>query len=134
MMGRMILMLVLLVGALTACDGGGTNTDDEIRNAYGVVRDYLQAKAASDEAGIRANICSAMEADIDRETYSFAGMNTVVEGLSCEVDLDASSVACSGYFTVEYGGGDTSEFPLTTYNIVKEDDVWKWCGTRNEGE
>lgn len=130
-MGRIMLIMLLLASILTAC-GGSDNKEQEIGNAYSVVRDYLQAKAASDETGIRANICSAMEADIDRETYSFAGMNTVVEGLSCDVDLDSSTVACAGYFTVQYGGGDTSEFPLTTYNIVKEDDVWKWCGERTE--
>jgi hypothetical protein len=130
-MGRMLLILVLLTSVLTAC-GGGTNTEEEIENARAVVQNYLQAKADSDETGIRANICSAMEADVERETYSFAGMNTVVEGLSCTVDLDTSTVACQGYFTVQYGGGDTSEFPLATYNIVKEDDVWKWCGEQTE--
>lgn len=124
------LTLILLLGAvfLAACGGGGDKQGAEREQALNTVINYLNAKAGSDEAGIRANICSAMEADVEQETFSFAGVNAQLEGASCTIDLDASSATCSGYITIEYGQGDTREFPLSTYNIVKDDGLWKWCG------
>lgn len=126
-MKSLLLTYLLCAMCLTACGGGGDNKADETRNAHTAVINYLEAKATGDEEGIRANICSAMEADIEREIYSFAGVSAQLEGASCQIDVDAQTATCSGYITALYGA-DTREFPLSTYNIVKDDGVWKWCG------
>lgn len=131
-MKRLTLMMGLCVLALVAC-GGGNTSDDSGVDASNTVINYLDAKVKGDEAGIRANICSAMEADIEREIYSFSGVNAQLEGASCDIDLEASKAVCSGSITAEYGA-DTREFPLTTYNIVKDDGVWKWCGEATANE
>jgi len=91
------------------------------------VEDYLTAKVAGDETTLRGLLCSSMEADLQREAESFAGLDAKLEGMSCQRQGDSDVVTCSGQIVATYGTENTS-FPLTSYKVVQEDGEWKWCG------
>ena len=93
-----------------------------------IVEQYIQAKANGDEQGIRALICSEMEASIPLETLTFQGIEGVeVAEMSCQQRNNSDVVECTGHITALYGS-EVSEFPLTNYKVVQEDAEWKWCG------
>ncbi len=118
----MALLITALSLLLAACAPAG--------DAASVVETYLQAKAAGDRAGVQANLCAAMEADLDREALSFANVETRINEIACEVfstEGETGTVACSGAIIANYGGDDTL-FPFSSYRVVQEDGVWKWCG------
>jgi hypothetical protein len=108
-------------------DNGASDTTSNNQQAARVVEAYLQAKVASDYDGVRANLCAAMEADLDREAFSFSGVSAEIENMMCAVDAGGQTVTCAGQIAALYGG-DTRFFELSTYNVVQEDGVWKWCG------
>ncbi len=140
-----ILLLPLIALMLTACDGGttpggttpggttpggaggdtGTTTTDQ--QAARVVEAYLRAKVDGDSDGVRANLCPAMEADFEREAFSFSGVEADLEDMLCAVDAGGQTVTCAGRIVALYGA-DTRFFELSTYNVVRDDGVWKWCG------
>jgi hypothetical protein len=119
MKGTIFCMLLLVVSA--ACGGQPPDSD-----AADVVERYIQAKAAADSNTIRELLCSEREADFERESMSFKGIETRVENLACEHEA-AETVACAGAIVATYGKEDR-EFPLGNYRVVQEDGVWKWCG------
>ncbi|MGH2538660.1 MAG: hypothetical protein ACRDHL_14825, partial [Candidatus Promineifilaceae bacterium] len=91
------------------------------------VESYLQAKIEGDAAGIRALLCSEMEAFLEREQHTFDSVTGVrLEDSACE-PAGEGRVACSGKIVALYGAEET-EFPLGTYRVVQEDGEWKWCG------
>ena len=116
---RWLLLLGFVVLAACSTSGGGDPAK--------VVADYLTAKVAADEAALRPLLCSSMEADLAREASSFAGLGARLENMTCTRNGDANSVTCTGAIVATYGT-EESEFPLSTYSVVQEDGVWKWCG------
>ncbi|MCL4803849.1 MAG: hypothetical protein KJ046_06100 [Anaerolineae bacterium] len=133
-MNRIIVLVALLVFlALTACGGSGdggsqSGTDRPAR----AVESYLNAKVQGDQNGIRSGLCSAMEADLERELHAFETVsNATIENMSCASDDPSSqaetTVRCSGEIVALYGTEETN-FPLTSYRAVSEDGEWKWCG------
>lgn len=117
---KRLLLLGLMVVALVGCGGG----DDPAA----AVESYLEAKVAADEAAIRALLCSEMEADLERETLTFAGVSGAeIQELSCQRVGETDTVKCNGQIVALYGT-EENVFPLTTYRVVQEDGEWKWCG------
>jgi hypothetical protein len=100
--------------------------------AADAVERYLTAKVNTDEAGVRALLCPAMEADLPREITSFSGVTGArIDGMDCTAaageNADAATVTCAGTIVAEYGA-EATEFPLRTYTAVLDDGEWKWCG------
>lgn len=114
---------------LAACGGGGTNTGDaDSAGAIGVVERYLQAKITADEAGLRAVMCSELEATIENEALSFSGVTDPrIENMACTFNAADNTVACTGQIVATYGT-EVQTFPLQTYSVAQEDGEWKWCG------
>jgi hypothetical protein len=126
----------LLLGSLAACGGGdaagSAPPGDPPARA---VEAYLSAKVSRDADAVRAGLCSAMEADLERETRTFESVsNVAIENMSCASDDPAAEsetvVRCSGEIVALYGLEET-RFPLAAYRAVSEDGEWRWCG---EGE
>jgi hypothetical protein len=119
-----LFLLVMMAGLLAACGGNGGGDDSA---AASVVETYLTAKVAGDRDGVRDNLCAAMEADLDREALSFSGVQAEINDMACTVNEGGATVTCSGQIEALYGA-DTRFFELGTYNVVRDDGVWKWCG------
>ncbi len=137
---RILFLLILLTSALlVACDNGGgseDNSDTSTDNsaAAKTVLDYLTAKVSSEEDAIRALLCADMEADLPRESASFASVQASLEDAACEVgqalseaDGDFTLVSCTGSIEALYGTENRS-FELGTYRTTQEDGEWKYCG------
>lgn len=133
-MNRIFVIVALLaLLSLSACGGSGNDgsqsgTDRPAR----AVESYLSAKVQGDQDGIRSGLCSAMEADLERELHAFESVSdATIENMSCVSDDPATKtetvVRCSGEIVALYGTEETS-FPLTSYRSVNEDGEWKWCG------
>lgn len=114
-----VFALFLLLLAACAPQSGGDPAE--------TVEQYLTAKVASDEEALRGLLCAEMEADLRRESTSFASVDAQIEGMDCMRDGDSNVVTCTGQIVATYGTENTS-FPLTSYRVVLEDGEWKWCG------
>ncbi len=118
-MRKVIVLFLLLL--LTACGG------DDGETAVQTVENYMQAKIDTDADTIHALLCSEMEANAERETRTFQGVdNPRIEAMSCTFDGE-ETVNCTGKIVATYGTED-NEFPFTNYRVVQEDGEWKWCG------
>lgn len=115
----MALLLPLLLSACAGGQGGGDPAD--------AVEKYLTAKIAGDAEGVKALLCSAMEADLDREANSFAAVDAELEGMDCQREGSTDVVRCAGKIVAVYGT-EAMDFPLTAYAVVQEGGDWKWCG------
>jgi hypothetical protein len=116
-----VLFLTLLLG-LTGCDSG-----DEKSQA---VTDYLQAKVDGDAEALRGLLCAALESTVEIEANSFAGVDATLQDVSCtseNIDDKTARVTCEGYILLDYGQ-EQNELPLGTYQVVNQNDEWKWCG------
>ena len=126
-------LLLGLIALLAACGGGGGDSPGTIGPAETVER-YLTAKVGRDTDTVRALLCSAAEANLERESRAFETVSDArIEGMKCTVTHesdDAATVSCEGRIVASYGMEET-EFDLSSYRVVKEDGEWKWCG---EGE
>lgn len=114
-------VLCLFALVLAACAGG------QPEDPAPVVARYIEAKAASDRDTIASLICADLESQIDLEALSFSGVEAQAQDLTCTKDANADTVTCSGAIVAVYAG-ENREFPLSTYRVVQEDGVWKWCG------
>jgi hypothetical protein len=105
----------------------GCSTEND--NPAAAVERYLTAKVAGDRDTLRELLCSEREADLNREAASFASVTDAsIQDMRCELTPDSSNtVTCAGQITATYGTEQTS-FPLTSYRVVQEDGIWKWCG------
>ena len=118
---RKIIAFFYLSLLLVACGSPAGNPAD-------TVEQYIQAKAAGDKNTLQTLLCSEMEARLEQESMTFAGVQGVeVQEMSCQQVGDTETVACTGQITALYGTEETA-FPLTTYRVVEEDGQWKWCG------
>lgn len=120
------LMIALLVLVLVGCGNTGDPSTANV-DAGKVVEQYMQAKIDSNRDRVRDLLCSAQEANLDREAQSFSGVKAHLDNVTCQKGPNANTVTCSGAIVAEYNGENTN-FPLTKYNVVQEDGVWKWCG------
>lgn len=121
---KKLMMFIALLLLLAACGGGD---GDGGETAVLTVENYMQAKVATDANTIRALLCSEMEANAERETLTFQGVdNPRIEAMDCTFD-GQETVSCTGKIIATYGTED-NEFPFTNYRVVQEDGEWKWCG------
>ena len=121
-------LFVLLVVLLVACNGG---RQAGVPDPANMVERYLQAKISGDSDTIRELLCSEMEAELERELHAFDTVaDARLEDVSC-IGINAFTVSCEGRIVATYGTEET-EFPLSTYRIVDEDNTWKWCGEASQ--
>lgn len=132
-MRKLSLLLLLTIALLVACGGGTGGGDTEEAAAPGLpdpaqtVERYLTAKVARDAETVRALLCSAMEADLERETHTFDTVSDArIEDMACAA-IDADTVQCEGRIVASYGTEET-EFALSSYRVVEEDGEYRWCG------
>ena len=116
------LILISLLFIVTACASDGNVSDP----AETVIQ-YMQAKVDGDKETLSTLLCAEMESILTRESQSFATVDAVLEDATCQRDDDSETVTCTGAIVADYGGEDT-EFPLTSYRVIQEDGMWKWCG------
>ena len=114
----LLLVGILLLVSCTSSGGG---------DPAKVVEQYLQAKVASDQKAMQGLLCSSMEANLEQEASSFAGLSAKLDGMSCTRQGDSDVVTCTGKIVATYGTENT-DFPLVSYKVVQEDGAWKWCG------
>jgi hypothetical protein len=112
-------LMLFTVFVLSGCAPQTADPSDTVER-------YLQAKVEGDEAVVRSLLCSAMEADLNREVASFASVEARIEGMECQRG-EGDVVTCTGAIWITYGTEDR-EFPLESYRVVQEDGEWKWCG------
>lgn len=125
-MFKRLTLLTLFVVSLAACGAPSNGAGDPAK----VVEKYLQAKITTDEQGVRALLCAAMEKDLQQEATTFLGTDGVeMQGVACTFD-GASKVTCQGKIVAKYGQ-ETNEFPLVSYKVVQEAGEWKYCGETN---
>lgn len=118
---RTTVILMLLALLLVACSGGEGDPAETVET-------YLQAKVDGNRQEIQANLCSEMEAFLERESRTFESVSGVeLDGMSCQRVGDSDVVSCEGRIVALYGAEET-EFPLVSYRVVQEDGQWKWCG------
>ena len=117
-----LLLIMMFVFLLGACAPSGEQSDPT-----DTVIQYMQAKVDGDRDTLSSLLCAELESTLNREAQSFATVDAVLEEATCQREGDSDVVTCSGAIVADYGGEDT-EFPLTSYRVVQEDDMWKWCG------
>lgn len=113
---------LLFLVMLAAC----SSTSDD---AAEVVERYLRAKINGDESMLAELLCDEKVDLLAQEIASFATIDARIQGMACSKD-EGDTVTCEGAIIAVYGSEET-EFPLSTYRVVKEDDGWKWCGEAN---
>ena len=112
-------MIILI---LAACGGAGEGDPAD------TVENYLQAKVDGDSEAIGTLLCSAMEANLERESRTFESVSDVrIVDMACERVGDSDTVSCDGKIVAQYGAEET-EFALASFRVVQEDGEWKWCG------
>lgn len=115
--------LMVLLAMLVGCGGTGSPASDP----DDTVERYLTAKVAGEREQVQQLLCASMEADLDREALSFAGVEATIENMECRRDGESNTVTCAGEIKAVYGA-ETTSFPLGKYNVVLEDGQWKWRG------
>jgi hypothetical protein len=116
------LIFLLAVLMLSSCSDAGARDPAE------TVEKYLHAKVESDVIEIRSLLCSKMEEFLERESNTFASVSGVrIDEMECSSEGDEGVVRCSGKIIALYGT-EEQEFPLVSYQTVREAGEWKWCG------
>lgn len=115
-----LLLIIALLTTLTACDSSSTESDPA-----DTVLNYMLAKVDGDTDKLSSLLCAELESTLTRESESFSTVDAVLENATCQAE--GYIVTCTGAIVADYGGEDT-EFPLTSYRVVQEDGIWKWCG------
>ena len=121
-----IILLLVGIALLVSCTSSGAGDPAK------VVAQYLQAKVSAEQKTMQGLLCSSMEADLQREASSFAGLDAKVQDMTCMRQGDSDVVSCTGEIVATYGGEQTN-FPLVSYKVVQEDGEWKWCGEAATG-
>jgi hypothetical protein len=115
------LLLLLMIG-LAACA-----QDDPAA----MIEAYLQARVASDADVVRSLSCAAWEAEALAQADSFSSMNAELQDMACRQsgqDGDQMVVECDGKIVTTYANGETREWELGRYLVVREDGEWRMCG------
>lgn len=119
---RPLLCLVLLLMGAVACSP--QRSPDE------VVMRYLDARLSGDTVALTGLMCAPMESEVEVLANAFSGLGARLEGASCVIThsmTDRVTVQCRGAIVIAYDGEDT-HFPLGTYQLVREDGLWRVCG------
>ena len=121
-----VLMRVVAVFLfVTACTGSGNNA------AAQAVEIYLQALADKNLDQMIAVSCGDWEAQAHFELDTYVGVETRLEGVSCQVsstDGETASVTCVGKMVASYGAEDR-DFPFDDpFQVVQEGGEWRVCG------
>ncbi len=122
-----ILIIAVLPFVLAACGGQAVE-----RTAAEPVEAYVRALAAKDADQMFSVSCNAWEEQAQFELDTFVGVETVVEGLACQIAGTAGDytlVTCQGKIVANYGG-ENRDFDLAanTYQALQEDGEWRMCG------
>jgi hypothetical protein len=118
---KIFVSIAILLTAVACADAGAGDSAETVER-------YMQAKVDRDVEGIRALLCSEMEQYLERESNTFATVSGVeIEGMQCTEDEDEGVVRCEGKIVALYGTEEL-EFPLVSYQTIKEAGEWKWCG------
>ncbi len=92
------------------------------------VNQYLQAWVAGDGEAMKGLTCLAKQPDIQSQVDVFKGYTDVtLVGADCQREGESDIVRCQGKVAA-FAGDQWAEFPLGAYQVVQENDVWKWCG------
>lgn len=126
---RKIPSLFLLIAVLAGLAAGCT-AEQTPANA---IENYLQALAAKDQTAAVSNSCAAWEEQALAEGASFINVEVNLEGLSCQTENQADTLAevsCTGKFIFSYDAGEDQELDLSgrTFSVTKEGGDWRMCG------
>jgi hypothetical protein len=92
------------------------------------VNQYLRAWAAGDAAAMKGLVCAGKQADIESQVNVLKGYTEVtLVGADCQREGESNIVRCQGKVAA-FAGDKWAEFPLGAYQLVQENDTWKWCG------
>ncbi len=115
---RKATLFLIIILLTSACAGAGEGDPADI------VEKYLQAKVDGTIDIIGSLLCSAMEANLERESRTFESVSDVrVVDMACERVGESDTVSCRGKIVALYGAEET-EFPLASYRVVQEDGEW----------
>ena len=97
-------------------------------NPTWVVEKYIKAKATADSTIVQRYICSDMKKYTLQEANAYVKLEDVkVVDLACQQVGTSMKVKCSGKIIGQIDN-EVSEFPLSTYRVIMENNAWKWCG------
>lgn len=95
-----------------------------------VVYRYLEARTRSSAADMQALSCSAWDSQAVIQSQSFRAMNAELKEVNCSAssaDETRASVTCEGFIQTTYNG-QTREWKLGGFELVREEDEWRICG------
>lgn len=120
-----LLTLLFLALLLSACGNGGSGASTAVESYFGA----LTAKDADQLINLS---CAAWESSAQTELEGFGGVETSLEGLSCQVagaDGDFTTVTCQGTIIASYGEENLEiELENATYLAIEEGGEWRMCG------
>lgn len=121
----LVLILILLATALSACGGGK-------HPAAASVEAFLTALVEKNEAQMVTLTCDTYEMDALLEYDAFSLVQTRLEDLDCQagsVEADTASVVCQGAIVATYGSEDQIfELSEREYQVVNRGGEWLVCG------
>jgi hypothetical protein len=132
---KWMMILVFLVNMLIMVGCGAEAPEVEsttLTPAAQTLQRYLQALVEKDEDTLVQMTCADWEANALLEFDAFGGVETSLDGLSCE-QVDGGSgtatVVCQGKILASYQD-EVQEFDLSgrTYQMVEQGGDWLVCG------
>ena len=113
---------------LTSCTGSGGSNDGAVE----AVETYIQALSDKNADHMIAASCAAWEEQAQLELDAFAGVQTRVEDMACQVtgsEGETTLVSCTGQIVATYSAEDRN-FPLdtTAFQVMQEGGEWRVCG------
>ena len=120
---RLSLVAAAFVVLLAACQNSSTS-------AAQTVEAYLKARVQSDATQMINLSCPDWEAQAKTEADSFKSMNAKLDGVTCQNasgDETSAVVTCQGKIVTAYNG-ETREWPIQQFKLVKQDGEWRVCG------
>jgi hypothetical protein len=132
---KWMILPVFLVSMLIMVGCGAETTQVETTNltpAAQTLQTYIQALVDKDEDTLVQLTCADWEANALLEFDAFGGVETSLDGLSCD-QVDGGSgtatVVCQGKILASYQD-EVQEFDLSgrTYQMVEQGGDWLVCG------
>jgi len=125
---KLIIIIPIFI-LLTACSTAGADTNAAAVTALST---YLQAFSDKNEAQMSTLVCKDWAEDALLEYDAFQGVETTLEGLSCEVltaEDNLVTAACQGKIQASYQN-EMQEFDLSqrVYRLQKTGSDWLVCG------
>lgn len=135
-MKRWILVIFGLFGLLALAGCGAAGDDDmpaaSAPPAVQTLERYLQALVEKDENTLISLTCADWEMKALLEFDAFSGVETSLEGLSCQQvanEEGSATVVCQGKIMASYQD-EIKEFELSSrnYQMVQQGGDWLVCG------